>query len=142
MPDCIMGAPDLGTYNFALVRRDWKPTMKVEERNAGHICKSRCVVWPEGLPLPHMPGAFPNQRSGGAVMMMFVGDRHLRSRMTKLGWRDVTTSWLKFHEQLGAPRLSEPPVPNPKKLKAKGRRKKAPVQKPQAVNLKTVGSHA
>lgn len=128
MPDCIFGAPDTGTYNFALVRRDWDPRMKVEERNGTHINKSRCVKWPEGLPLPAMRGSFPNAKIG-AVMMMFVSDRHLRSRMTKLGWKDVTPEWLAHHEVDA----------KPKQPARRGGRKPPPVvPQPPSVDLQSV----
>jgi len=121
MPDCIFGAPKPGTYNFALVRRDWDPRMRVEERNATSVHRARCVDWPKDIEIPHMPGNYPSQRLPGKVLMIFVNDRHLCARLTKLGWKDVTSDWM-AHVQRDQAEGAEPeprkvirPVKTPKK---------------------------
>ena len=100
MPDVAFGAADFGTYKFALVRRDWNPRQTYVEAVYGETRKSRCVDWPEGLPLPHYPnGRFP-MKGKREVCMIFVTDRHLASRLRKLGWVDVTKQWLEhFHRE-------------------------------------------
>lgn len=109
--------PEPGTFRHVLTRFDWNPDMEVTEANYGEIRKSRCIPWPEGMALPKRRPDMDRWRpaDGGTgrepVMMMFVVDRHLRTRMIKLGWLDITDAWMEHHaaEQAEADDLRGPP---------------------------------
>lgn len=89
--------PEPGTYRFVLWRPDWNPAVRYNERNYGEVAISRCVQWPEHVPLPTRP---PGRDSrwlprveDRTTCAMFVRDGHLRTRMMKLGWLDATEAW-------------------------------------------------
>ena len=137
--------PELSTFNHVLFRPDWNPVWRYEERNYGEIAQSRCVQWPDGVPLPK-PVRGRNNRflpvaSNRATCAMFVRGAHLRTRMEKLGWVDVTDSWMavltkgKKGEEpvvldgpLGAPVAA--PVP-PGEARLSGKHAQAPDKAPQ-----------
>lgn len=89
--------PEAGTYRFVLWRPDWNPAVQYNERNYGEVAVSRCVQWPEHVPLPQRPPGRDSRwlprEEDRTTCAMFVRDAHLRSRMMKLGWLDATTAW-------------------------------------------------
>jgi hypothetical protein len=93
------GAPEPGTYNHVLCRFDWNPQVRFEEANYGEVRSTRCVPWPQGLPVPpRQPDRDrwrpdPDGEGGEEVCMIFVVDAHLRTRLVKLGWFDITEEW-------------------------------------------------
>ncbi len=105
--------PEDGTYRFVLYRPDWNPAIRYEERNYGEVQHSRCVQWPEGAPLPERvpgrEGRWQPREEDRTTCAMFVRDPHLRTRMVKLGWLDVTALWAQA-KQVPEARPAPPPV--------------------------------
>ena len=98
MPDVQRGAP--ARPNFAMVRRDWSPNYRYTEAIYGETKRSRSVSYPEGLELPVTRRDFFPKNGNRDVCMIFPNSRHLRSRLVKLGWIDVTAEW-KAHHGIG-----------------------------------------
>lgn len=90
-------APEAGTFRFVLFRPDWNPEIRYEERNYGEVRQSRCVQWPAHVPLPARPpgrvATWLPREENRTTCAMFVNDAHLRTRMVKMGWIDVTAQW-------------------------------------------------
>lgn len=99
MPDITRGAPDIGTYRFVLTRTDWAPVHTYREHMYGEIAASRVMEWPETWPVPGGPhGAkaagrgFPEKNN--EAVFMFVNGPNCRTRLTKMGWIDITRDWM------------------------------------------------
>ena len=107
LPHASRQIPDPGTYSHVLFRTDWNPDQEYQEANYGEIAKSRCIQWPESIPFPAAIRGSTNRwlptEKDRCTCMMFVRSPHLRSRMTKLGWVEVTNLWKTPEEKKEAP---------------------------------------
>lgn len=103
--------PERASYRHVLVRFDWNPRIAVSEQNYGESRKSRCVPWPAHVALPKRPPGrvdrYRPTRENPETMAMFVMDGHLRTRMVKLGWIEVTKEWDAPAPEAGAKMESE-----------------------------------
>lgn len=103
--------PPEGDWRFILTRFDWNPDTEYPEGFSGEVRRSRCVSWPVGMPLPRrrpdmdrwrpkdgptVEGVVGPPEGEEYVSMVFVMNPHLRTRMVKMGWLDITESW-KLH---------------------------------------------
>jgi hypothetical protein len=97
LPHASRQIPDPGTYSHVLFRADWNPDPEYMESMYGEIAKSRCIQWPESIPFPAAIRGSTNRwlptAQDRCTCMMFIRSAHLRSRMTKLGWVEVTDLW-------------------------------------------------
>lgn len=106
-------SPAPGSYNYVMIRYDWPPNQVYQEAIYGEVARSRCVALPVGWKIPGRfldrlikprPGMKTTSIEGGCAVadgteaersacMMFVVQKHLRTRMAKLGWLEVTDQW-------------------------------------------------
>lgn len=113
-------SPELGSFNYALVRFDWPPNQVYQEAIYGEVARSRCIALPPGWKIPERvvdrlikprPGLKTTSAEGGRAIadgseaersacMMFVTQKHLRTRLQKLGWLEVTEQWAEYVAQL------------------------------------------
>lgn len=98
--------PPADESRFVLVRFDWNPEIGFLEQNYGEVQRSRSVAWPAGMPLPkrrpdmdrYRPKGPDDSPPGGErVCMVFCNDPHFRTRLTKMGWLEVTDAWKRTH---------------------------------------------
>ncbi len=94
MPDVVLGAPEEGEYVFVLVHHALPKVSKIVIGAYDETQYTRLVAWPYGWPIPTGPNTHNGPKQEGDLATFgFVRSHHLRSRMLKLGWLDVTKQW-------------------------------------------------
>lgn len=120
-------SPAPGSFNYVLVRYDWPPNQVYQEAIYGEVARSRCIALPPGWKIPERvvdrlikprPGLKTTSIEGGCAVadgseaersacMMFVTQKHLRTRLQKLGWLEVTEPWADYVAQLNAEEVEQ-----------------------------------
>lgn len=96
MPDVSTETPAEGSYAHVLINPRLNPNLPYFEALYNEVVTARSIEWPFRLALPFEPRSdlqFYPRKKGDRVSMMFVRSPDLRTRLTGLGWVDVTEAW-------------------------------------------------
>ncbi len=101
--------PPEGSFSHVLFRSDWNPEPAWDCSGYSEIAHSRCIQWPENLPFPALIRGSSNRYFPRPIdrstCCVFVRSSHLRTRLLKLGWVEITNLWNSAREKQPAPKV-------------------------------------